>query len=1333
MADILFLSPLSQVFRPVCGKGTHDRYCYSNGNCAINITPCGNLHASTCTSSQVFSTATGTCTDDNITPQYMPSAALGEKYELVIESHVFLSKPGCHIFQFDDVKNCTDVKEGDILGFTYYGRGFAEITSRNSGKSQKMNATAFSFDELQPGLGSIITTASSSPSESQIQYAIAAIQQLPSLFWFTHNYSIGRYEEEATVRGPHNTLKDTTTIVATEGVANVTWTTPKFVATNATYTITIHPHKGYNVTYVVDFGAGKSNTMQKTRLDNDLPSSYVYNSSGSYNISLYAINMISFQIKACYVTVQDIVLGLSFYEPIRPVPLGNDTKVTWMLRQGNGVNISIDFGDGDFFHNGSFDITYLFAAMNSHKYAAIGEYTVSINVSNCVSNASIEEIAIVELPLNGVTCNVIHANRDIEVNETVTVEITVQQGTNPEFYIDFGDGSVTTTRELSVQHLYSYYAFFNVSVSAYNNVSRENASQEIQVHKPVKPLIGFNVTCLHTNFTDNTPCMLNITEGTDFKCTWNWADGKSSETHFVDLGNFTYHNYSAVGHYNVALNCTNRLYNTTAEATAIVEIPILGFNVDDPVAKPFQADFTVTWSTVSGTDAIFNVTFTHVIDGVTFNVTDVTTSKGTTSGSAVITSDMMPLLGIYELMVTAINYVTPRQTIYQSVMIDIPISTPVLTRASKFVEVHIATNFSLSLKTGSNVSLWWNFTDGSPVIQQNYLGPFPVDGITIEHTFHDEGEYIIQLFGNNSVSNFTSVIPVFIQNPPNLTLTTNSPQAIPPGTITFTISVVPGEEPPTDANYTVYYGDGTMSADQPFSAPLVLQHSYQNHGAYVMNITIVNQVQFAFLETEVEVQTPIAGLKTFLAHTGPKEEEGNPGKGPGNTYFPNDFPVMFSTFIRNGTNVSYFWDFDDGESVTTMNISLNHTFKHPGTYEVKLIAENAISRNITIRVVNMQRMIRINKFQTDGSQTLGKPILFEVLLDEAGTDSCFFVNISGYKLMNFKNSKSCPSACGGASSEVKVLSNNPTQFSWTHRCSKVGPFNVTVTACNLVNTIVKRGEGVCTQKKCNFPNVTMKSNLVGLSPENAVGYPKKKGFKISNVIALDCEATDKTEFQWQVNNMETVSKERSVSLATSISLTAPSLDVPARGISEYGIFRLIFSVAMVNVTGVVSYSYGYIKIEASDIEAVIDQGTSRAVGQGKDTTVSSLESTDPDEVNSNPSDFQFCWFCAKKGSYNPDLLENCTQLDAYPIIPIPITDSGNDTNSTSTELDEDGCFGYPLGRLNTSEPKITFNTLRMTAFSDYDVCVQVSKDTRKSTACITLQITAGDPPEVAIT
>lgn len=1284
----------------------------------------------------------GVCTDENITPASAPSASLSNSYELITESHVFLSKPGCHIFHFDDVKNSTDVKEGDIVGFTYHGSGFAEITSRPSGDSKEVNATGFSFSDVQLGLGSILTTSGNSPpvSASQFQYSLAAIHQVPSLFSFSHNYSIGQYHEEATVRGTRNTAKATTHIIATESVDNVTWTTPKAVATNATYTITIHPHKGYNITYAVDFGAGENQTVYKVSLDSDLEVSFVYNLSGSYNIFLYATNIISFVVKACNVAVQDVVSGLEFYGSILPVPLGEETIIQWIMRQGNGVNITIDFDDGSTFNNGSFDIAYLFAVMNNHTYEATGEYTVTINVSNCVSNASIEGMAIVELPLVGVTCDVIHDNRDIEVNETVTVQITVQQGTNPEFFIDFGDGTVTTTRELAVQHSYSNYAFYNVSVSAYNNVSRENTSKEIQVHKPVEPLVGFIVVCSLTNLTDLTRCMLNISQGTDFTCTWDWDDGSSSETRYEQLGNFTYHNYSAVGHYNLALNCTNRLYNTTSEAIAIVEVPILGFMVVDPVAKDFQVDFSVTWSTTQGTDANYTVTFTHLISRMSYNAT-ATTSKDTTSGSAVITSAMIPEIGTYELEVTAVNYVTPRQKIRLPVLVDIPIADPTLTRASKFVEVFTTAEFSFQISAGSNVSLWWNFSDGSPVESQYYQGiSFPSDGIAIEHEYASDGEFVVNLFGNNSVSNFTRVIPIYIQHPPNITLTTNSPQNIPPGTITFTIAAMEGKKPPTNSTYTAHFGDGTSVTDQPFVVPLVLDHDFPANGSYTMNITVTNDVQSAYLETDVELQTPIKDLVVTAVHTGPEEEKGNPGKGPGNTYFPCEFPVLLSTSIRNGTNVSYTWNFGDGESVVTQSNSVNHTYPNPNRYTVTVVAENAVSRNSTTLTVDIQCMVKIKSFTNDGPAKLDVPIKFDVLLDQAGTDSCYVVNISDNGLMIFKRNplKDCPAACTASGADVRYITDPYTSFSWVHTYPKVGIYKLTITGCNLVSTVIKPGEAATAAKPCKYPNVTMYPSLVGNSSANAMVYYKWKAFTIKNEIKIDCEATQETRFSWVVGQY--FSHNQScipVALPESILLTDSRLNVPARGLPAYGVFCLKFTVAMVGVEGIYKSDVGYIKIVKSDIIAVMDGGTSRAVGQGKTTSMSCTDqTTDPDAVVNNPSDFQYCWFCAKKGSYNASLLDNCTQLKAYPPTPIALSSLGNNTNNgtqiNSTALDSNSCFGHPSGRLNVSTPEITFNTRMMVAESEYDVCVQVSKDTRKSLACTTLAMTAGDPPNVAI-
>ena len=1290
---------------------------------------------------QVFSTAMGICTDDNITPAYIPSASLSDSYELITESHVFLSKRGCHSFHFDDMKNSVDVKEGDILGFTYHGSGFAEITSRPSGDSKEVNATGFSFDDVQLSLGSILTTTGNSPpvSSFQMQFSLAAVVQVPSLFCFSHNYSIGEYHEEVTVRGTRSALKLTANITATESLDNVTWTTLKAVATNATYIITIHPHKGHNITYAVDFGAGKNQTVHKVTLDSDLQFSSVYNLSGSYNIFFYATNIISFVIKTCDVIVQDPILGLDFYGSILPVALGKGTIIQWIMRQGNGVNMTIDFGDGNSFHNGSFDVAYLFAAMNNHTYSSIGEYMVTINVSNCVSNDSIKDLAVVELLLMGVTCDVIHDNRDIEVNETVTIQLNVTQGNNAKFFIDFGDGTVTTTTELTVQHSYSTYAFYNVSVSAYNNVSRENASKEIQVHKPVEPLVGFTVVCSLTNLTDLTHCMLSIIQGTDFICTWDWGDGSVIEFRHEQLGNVTHKNYSTVGHYNVDINCTNRLYNTTATAIAIVEVPITDFTVVDPVAEEFQLDFSVTWSTSKGTNANFTVSFTHVISGMSFNAS-VDTSQDTTSGSAVITSAMMPVIGIYELEVTAVNYVTPRQTILLPVLVDTPIANTTLNRSAKFVEVQTTAAFSVQMSAGSNVSLWWNFSDGSPLINQFYQGPFPADVITIEHVYAFDGDFIVYLFGNNSVSNFTLDVSVCIQNPPNLTLTTNSPQNIPPGTITFTIDTLPGEEPPTNSNYTVHFGDGSSVLYQPFIAPLVLNHSYPSHGSYTMNITVVNEVQTAFLETAVELQTPITDFEVSYVHTGPEKDKGKPGKGPENTYFPCDFPVLFTTSIRNGTNVSYMFEFGDGNRVVTKNNFVNHTYPNPNRYTVTVGAKNAVSDGNATMAVDIQCMIKIKAFINNGPVKLDMPIRFDVILDQAGTDSCYIVNTSDNRMIMNKTNPStlCPEACTTSHAD-EPDNSDPFGFSWEHTYPKDMAYNLSLIACNLVSTVVinKTRWAVVAAKPCSYPNVTMFPSLVGNSSSNAMVYYKRKAFLIKNDIEIDCEATKETGFLWQVcrhfgHNQSCIQ----VTLSESVLLTDSRLNIPARGLPAYGKYRLDFTVFMVGVDGIFNSSQGFIDIVPSDIIAVMDGGTSSAVGHGKNTTVSCSQTRDPDVEVSNPSDFHYCWFCAKTGSYDQGLRDNCTQLPAYPLTPVHMSGSGNNTNNgtqtNSTSSYWNGCFGYPAGRLNTSEPSITFNTFMMIVDSEYDVCVQVTKDTRKSVACKSLQMTAGDPPTVEI-
>ena len=1281
----------------------------------------------------------GCCPDIEVSSESPSPSPLSDNYELVIHSPVFLSSAGCHMFPFNDMANSTDVKEGDILGFSYQGSGFAEITSRKSYPGDRFNTTSFSFENTGLSLGSILnTSASPTYSVNQIQYSLTAVHTIPSVTWFPHAYSLfGQYNEEATVTGTWNAIKEATRITVTENVANVTVTAAQAVATNATFAFTIHPHLGYNITYVISYGNGDNISLFSVRTDQDRLLVYQYGLSGTYTFSLFAGNFLSFSLKTCIVTVQDTIKGLEFHGSIPPVALGNITIIQWIIRKGNAFYTTVDFGDGTSINNGSFDAANLFAVINNYTYANVGEYTVTINVSNLVSNASIKGLAVVEIPLAGVDCRVIHAHRDIEVNETVTVQVTTTQGTNTEIFIDFGDGSVTTSRELSVQHSYLTYNFYNVSCSVYNNISLVNISREIQVHKPVDPLVGFNVTCLHTNLTELTSCLLNISIGTDFTCTWNWDDGSVSETVFEQLGNFTYHNYSGVGHFALSVNCSNRLNKTETATTAIVEEPIIGLEVAEPVPKPFAKDFRVTWKAVTGTDPIFNVTFTHVISGISFNVT-VNTANKQPSGSAIISSSMMPDIGIYELKITAVNYVTPTQIIYLTVLVDIPITRALLTRSLKFIEVYTSANFSCTMVTGSNVSLRWDFGDGSATKTQFYQGNFSSEGVTANHVYNKDGVYIVTLFLKNSVSNFTLRIPVFIQNAHYLVLASNSPQEIPPGTVSFTVSLEPGKERPTNSSYTVDYGDSTSSTDQLFTLPLKLQHKYRSHGAYIMNITFANDIQTVSLETRVEVQTPITSLLLSSSHTGPPENRGKPGWGPQKTYFPCDFPVLFNTSIQTGTNVSYSWDFDDQQTEVTTDPSLNHTFPNPGRYTITVEASNAVSQISQSVGVDIQCIAKVATFINDGPKKLSLPITFSIAIDQVGTDSCYLVELSDGVIFSYRmdTSKACSQACSKAGEIVRRLTD-PMGFSITYTYPDVGRYEVSVTACNLVHTMTVSGEAACTPKPCSNPQVTMDPETTGKSPANALTYFPWKLIAIKNVIKINCEASDKTSFSWKICKADSNGKCKKYKLPGSVSVANAKLELKPRTL-PYGDYCLTFKCAMVGVDGIYNSSYGCIRIVPSELEVIIDGGDSRSIGFGKHAVISSYKTRDPDvdDKENHLSDFKRCWFCAKHGSYDSSVLNNCTELFAFPLDLIPKNSSGNSsengTQSFSNVTEEKGCFGYPPGRLNASTPEISFSTGMMQLRHKYDVCVLALKDTRKRFACTTIEIVEGDPPLVTI-
>jgi chitodextrinase len=91
-------------------------------------------------------------------------------------------------------------------------------------------------------------------------------------------------------------------------------------------------------------------------------------------------------------------------------------------------------------------------------------------------------------------------------------------------------------------------------------------------------------------------------------------------------------------------------------------------------------------------------------------------------------------------------------------------------------------------------------------------------------------------------------------------------------------------------------------------------------------VTASNLVSQATAITQVQVQEGITGLSA--SNDGP-------------TLLGND--TQFSAFISTGGDVSYSWDFGDGEIGS--GAAASHQYGSPGTYTVEVTATNLVSQD----------------------------------------------------------------------------------------------------------------------------------------------------------------------------------------------------------------------------------------------------------------------------------------------------------------------------------------------------------------------------------------------------
>ena len=831
---------LTQVVRAFCLFNVSEPYLSSDG-ASLTASECASI---TCQTSERFCMNAGSCVASTAKCGSSAPVSFATKHEIVHE-YIAYVLAGLNILTFDgdQLAELPDVGPGYSIAFHKQAGSGAELAS-----DVQTNPKFYQFADDAAPLGTMLDTASiSQPSGGKVH--IKAYYSASSVQVFKETYTdIGVFNPRArfTVDGIYTDF--TSKIVVSESIEGGNWTvTPNpYIATNATFSVLVHPlTRGYNVTVFILYTLGENHTYFETRVETEATIEHAYNQRGFKALSLTYSNALSSVEFSCQIHVQDKVDYLDLVDPIAVVPTGNESEIVWYLLQGSDLTFEFDLGDGTFYSNGTFDIDGILIVYANQVYYAPGEYDVNITVYNEVSNLTLTAVAAVEDPIINMTAEVVHIARDIEVNETIQFNVTMLNGTSPYYRVEFGDGTDDVGLNSLVNHSYSWWQVFETNVTAWNNVSRSTYLINVTVHKPIRPLINFTITVEPTNLTDPVAFMLNISDGTDYNCTWDFGDGSTGENDYDDLGEYLYHTYADIGVYVVFMNCSNRLYTANYTTVAIVQRPILGFQFPElkPIRHTDNAD--ISWSCSSGTNATYNITsedmYLNDIPELLQN-DDVTLSADRLTGSySVPASDAFPhQYGVYIVEITVWNLVTPPQTIRHEFIIDKPIENADLSSITTHWEVNKTVTVTTAMSLGTNVTLVFDFGDGN-TYEEFVMGEFPADGVDTNHTFLTDGDFTVTLLVKNSVSNITLELLLHLAYVPDLSLESNSPQIHPsPSTVNFTLVVNPGKEPPTNATAIWNFGDGTPLIIKPFDFHDT--HVYADPGWYIVVVTVYNAI-----------------------------------------------------------------------------------------------------------------------------------------------------------------------------------------------------------------------------------------------------------------------------------------------------------------------------------------------------------------------------------------------------------------------------------------------------------------------------------------------------------
>ncbi|XP_063964557.1 polycystin-1-like protein 1 [Lytechinus pictus] len=542
-------------------------------------------------------------------------------------------------------------------------------------------------------------------------------------------------------------------------------------------TISFQVRGGLEFTFSIDYGDGTQQQVSSDSPDMSLesidhstqPATYVftlrkhYADLGEYAVVATVSNGVSDMDGSTVVRVEERITGLTIVTSNSwlvnvvdnitveaTVHTGNDIVFTWDFNDMTGPTTTIH-------SNGSYSAVI-------HTFGKPGEYYISVSASNALQQDPLiyhypTHFVVQQVPV-ALELNVYEGNNwasleQDEAGDWQTDTITFRAlcwGSHINFAFDYGDGYEEVIEgQLGLvgnyyglgTHAYTAEGEFHVSVTAFNlltNVTQSLGTPFIVVISPNG--LYFDHAVYTFPFGNMSVLTVTVDEGNNLFFNWSMGD----QTNYLFAGPSVTHVYRTAASYNVTVVAFNKVQSLQTACTVDIVnfVSFVDLKVESQLATTYtKLVFTAETPANSAKWFRWDMGNGHPIRQTSVNTL----------------THRYTLPGIYYVSVEAGNHMSNATSNPVEMTLQALIGTMIIT-ASAPALFGQRTVLEVQVYSGSNIEYVWDFGDSSPYLI--------TEQSVVLHSYNRTGEYFINVFASNDVSNSSASTNVFILDEPCL-------------------------------------------------------------------------------------------------------------------------------------------------------------------------------------------------------------------------------------------------------------------------------------------------------------------------------------------------------------------------------------------------------------------------------------------------------------------------------------------------------------------------------------------------------------------------------------